>query len=212
MDLILNGDTREMDTSDCANLAELVEAAGREGGSGEASVVVAVEVDGEALSPDELSVLESRTLDGVQRVSIESRPARAIALSVLAQGAEYTVRIAEAIGETVQHFQSGRKERGNEFLADVTDSLTVLTGITLSVSPELGSETASLVALQSEILPWLEELVEAQSEEDPIRIGDLLEYEISPRIEDWGSVMRKVVESSGAGSASDAPGTQTLSN
>lgn len=190
MDLFLNGERATIDTHDCANLAELIARAERADGPEEASVVVAIEVDGRALSPEELGLLESRRLDDVARVHVERRPSRDVAWSVLAQGAEYSVRIAEAISAVVEDYRGGRVDRANGVLADVLDSLSVLTGITYSISAVLPDEARALGSLQGEIHPWLEEMLEAQTGEDPIRIADLLEYEIAPRALHWGETMR----------------------
>jgi len=209
MDFILNGEERDLDLSDCANLAELVAIAETFDAGREESVVVAVEIDGEELSPDELSALETRSLDGIDRVAIQRKPTRVVAYSVLEQGADYCGQIVDAMSQTVEHFQSGRADKGNELLADVTDSLTVLTGITYSVASILKEDAESLAAVQGEIFPWLQELVEAQGEEDPLRIADLLEYEIKTRIEQWGTVMRALSKGE---PMTPTAGTSPLSN
>lgn len=190
MDLILNGEAQSFDASECANLAELVAAAERFDAEGEPCVVVGVEVDGQPLTPEELGLLESRSLDGVGSVSIQRRSSLAVAHSVLEQGAEYSAQIVEAIEQTVSHYRSGRSDLANGLLANVTDSLTVLTGITYSVSNILEEEARILAGLQGEIFPWLEQMVEAQSSNDPILIADTLEYEVAPRVIQWGGVMR----------------------
>ncbi|MEM9175869.1 MAG: hypothetical protein AAGC67_11600 [Myxococcota bacterium] len=203
MDLILNGEPQAMDTSECANLAELVTMAEGRTAEGEETVVVAVEIDGEALSADELSGLERHSLDGVGCVAIQRRPTRAVARSVLAQGADYCGQIEAAIDDCVGAFRSGRSDRGNEILADLTDSMTVLTGITVSVANILAASAQALADVQGGIFPWLEELVEAQTQEDPLRIADLLDYEIKPRIADWAVAMRALAEGDAIGV--DAP-------
>ena len=190
MELFLNGERANIETHDCANLAELIARAERAEGTEEASVVVAIEVDGHALSPEELGLLEARRLDDVARVHVERRPSRAVAWSVLAQGADYTLRIAEAIASVVDDYRAGRVEGANAVLADVLDSLSVLTGITYSIAAVLPDEARDLGALQGEIHPWLEQMLQAQTGEDPVGIADLLEYEIAPRVERWGETMR----------------------
>lgn len=194
MEVILNGDSQTLDASNCANLAELVSFAEQSMDSADQSVVVAIELNGQALDPEALSALESKSLDGIEKVSIIERPAREVAHSVLGQAAEYTVKICEAIEVCVEHYRGGRSDLGGNVLADVTDSMSVLTGITYSVSGILIEESQTLADVQAEILPWLEELVEAQSVEDPIRISDTLEYEVSPRIREWGTTMRKLID------------------
>ena len=196
MDLILNGELRSVDTTDCANLAELIARAESLDRDLEAWVVVAVEVDGEALSPEELGRLEARGLENIGRVSVVRRPSREVAWGVLDQGADYTVRIVQAVAEVVGDYRAGRSERANRVLADILDSLSVLTGITYSIAGVLAEEAEILAALQSEIHPWLEEMLDAQSVEDPIRIADVLEYEISPRIDRWGKAMKDLVDRS----------------
>lgn len=192
MNLILNGSSQLMDTSNCANLAELVVAAEQFQAGDEECVVVAVEIDGEALAPEELSTLESRSLDGIGTIAIHRRTTLSVARSVLEQGADYTGRIAEAISHTVDYYRAGRCDLANSLLANVTDSLTVLTGITYSVSNVLAEEAKVLASVQGEIFPWLEEMIQAQTEEDPIRIADTLEYEIAPRVANWGTAMRSL--------------------
>ena len=194
MEVILNGDAQMLDSSECANLAELVSAAERALVDADTFVVVGIEVDGKALEPEELSALESLSLDGIEKVLIHERPALEVARSVLDQAADYTGQICTAIEKTVEHYRSGRSDLGGEVLAEVTDSLSVLTGITYSVSNVLLEESKILAGVQAEIYPWLEELVEAQSVQDPIRIAVTLEYEIAPRIVTWGTTMRKLKE------------------
>jgi hypothetical protein len=192
MDLFLNGERTAIDTSDCANLAELIARAEAVDAEGGASVVIGVEIDGKALAPDELGLLESHRLDGIARVCVERRPSKEVAWSVLEQGAAYTVRIVEAIAAVVDDYRSGRVEQANRILADILDSISILTGLTYSIAGVLADEARTLGALQGEIHPWLEEMLDAQTGEDPIRLADALEYEIAPRIERWGDAMRSL--------------------
>ena len=210
MDVILDGERRALDTSDCANLAELIAMAERSSTEDEDRVVVSIEIDGQALPPDDLGALEGRGLDGIGRVAIERRPTRAVACSVLRQGADYSRQIVLAIDQTVAQFRGGRADRANALLADVTDSLTVLTGITGSVAVALPQAAASLAELQHALFPWLEALVEAQTAEDPLGIADLLEYEIRDRIASWGDVM--CAQADLAEAAPSTPGGPVVSN
>jgi len=196
MDLILNGELRPLDTTDCANLAELIARAEILDQGTESSVVVAVEIDGQALSADELGLLEARGLDNVRRVTVVRRPSREVAWSVLDQAVDYIAQIAPAICEVVSDYRAGRSQRANRVLADILDSMSVLTGITHAIAGVLAEEAKILGALQSEIQPWLEEMLDAQSGEDPIRIADVLEYEIAPRIESWGTAMKALCDGS----------------
>ena len=130
--------------------------------------------------------------EGRQRIEIVRRPRREVALGVLDQGSTYCGRIVAAIGEASGDYRVGRVQRASRQLADVIDALSVLTGITHSIAGVFVEEAQSLAALQGEIQPWLEEMLDAQTREDPILIADLLEYEIAPRVERWGKAMRAI--------------------
>jgi hypothetical protein len=192
MDLILNGEARHIDASDCANLAELIARAEILDVNAGECVVTDVEIDGEPLPPDELASLEARSIANVRQVSVVRRPRREVASSVLEQGADYCLRIVSAIAQSVDDYRANRSRQANGLLADILDSISVLTGITYSISGVLVEEASTLAELQGEIQPWLEQMLEAQSGNDPILIADLLEYEITPRIEAWGHAMRKL--------------------
>lgn len=202
MELILNGEPRSIDVGDCANLAELIARAELAGDSGAPTVVVSVEVDGQALEPEALSNLEVHGLDEVKQVRIVRRPSVDVARSVLTQGAEYCVRITEAIAAASDDFRAARDEQAHQQLAAIFDSLSVLTGITYSISGVMADAAGTLAAIQGEIHPWLEEMLEAQTGNDPIRIADALEYEIAPRITRWGETMTALA----GGSARSAVG------
>lgn len=192
MELILNGERTAFDASDCTNLAELVARAESLVAGAEESLVTEIAIDGRSLPPDALSALERHALEGVGRVEILRRPKREVALGVLEQGADYCGRIVAAIGETGGDYRAGRVQRASQRLAEVIDALSVLTGITYSIAGVFVEGARSLATLQGEIQPWLEELLDAQTGEDPIRIADLLEYEVAPRIEGWGEAMRAI--------------------
>ena len=209
MEITLNGEPKALELSECANLAELVALAERFDAGGEACVVVGIAVDGAPLSPEEMSTLESRSLDGVAHVAIERQPVHSIASSVLRQGADYSREIVKAIGQTVEYFRSARSDLANDLFANVSDSLSVLVGISASAASVLPDRAEELIRFQTDLFPWLEELLEAQSAEDPIRIGDLLEYEVAPRVESWGHCMRELADH---GPGPDTPKAQELSN
>ena len=115
---------------------------------------------------------------------------RAVATSVLGQGADYTIQVVETIDKIADHYRASRSDLANDLLANMTDALVVLTGITETVASVLEGSADVLARLQGELAPWLEEMIEAQTENDPIRLADTLEYEIRPRVESWGETMR----------------------
>jgi hypothetical protein len=197
MEVILDGERRTLDVSDCANLAELVACADRlESGaeSAERRVVVGIEIDDRPLSAEEMEHLESRPLDDIGRVSIARRSAQSVARSVLGQGALYSREIVKAVHRSADHFRSGRSDRANELLARVSESLSVFVGISACAADVVPAWSEELRAFEADLHPWLVEMIEAQSAEDPIGLGDLLEFEMATRIERWGARMGALAE------------------
>lgn len=200
MEVILDGERRVLDVSDCANLAELVARAEcREPGaesaeSSERRVVVRIEIDDRPLSAEEMEGLERHRLDDIERVSISRRSARSVARSVLGQGALYSREIVKAIHRSADHFRSGRSDRANELLARVSESLSVFVGISACAADVVPAWSEELRGFEAELHPWLLQMIEAQSVEDPIGIADLLEFEIATRIERWGARLGALAE------------------
>lgn len=197
MQVTIDGEPWSVDTTDLANLAELVARAEDQESIHGPSVVVSILVDGQPVPVDEMSSLELRRLEGMESIDIRRRSSLAVARSVLLQGADYTIEISRAIQQVVEHYQRNRNDLGNELLANVTDSMNVLIGITMSVAGVMVEQAERLGRLQGELVPWLEEMIEAQTAADPVRIADILDYEIRPRIESWGETMRTLAASDG---------------
>lgn len=204
MEVTVDGQVLSVEGAGCMNLADLVSFAEAKELDGETvpTVVVQVLVDGQAIPADEMATLEQRSLSGIGKVELHRRSTASVAQSVLIQGADYTREISKAIEQVIEHYQGSRTDRGNALLANVTDSMSVLIGITESVSAVMSKQAETLAALQGELAPWLEEMIQAQVASDPVRLSDLLEYEIRPRIELWGETMRSLAaERGGSGGA-----------
>lgn len=194
MEVILDGEHRTLDVSDCANLAELVARAECLEPAVEGRVVVGIEIDDRPLSAEEMECLESRPLEDIARVAIARRSGQSLARSVLGQGSLYAREIVKAIHCSVDHFRSGRSDRANELLARVSESLSVFVGISACAADVVPDWSEELRDFEAELHPWLVQMIEAQSVEDPIGIGDLLEFEIATRIERWGARLGELAE------------------
>ncbi len=194
MEVILDGERRTLDVSDCANLAELVARAECLEPVPEGGVVVGIEIDDRPLSAEEMERLESRSLDDIARVSIARRSGQGLARSVLGQGSRYAREIVKAIHRSAEHFRAGRSDQANELLARVSESLSVFVGISACAADVVPDWSGELRAFEAELHPWLVQMIEAQSVEDPIGIGDLLEFEIAVRIERWGVRLGELAE------------------
>jgi len=196
MEVIVDGERRTLDVADCANLAELVARSESLDSGAEQWVVVGIEIDDRPLTSEEMEGLELQRLDDVERVSIARRSAQSVARSVLRQGALYSREIVKAIHRSAGHFRAGRSDRANELLARISDSLSVFVDINASAADVVPDWSAELRGFEAQLHPWLVQMIEAQSVEDPIGLGDLLEFEIATRVEHWGARLGELAEAS----------------
>ncbi len=181
-----------LDCADCENLAEVLERSGR-GRDEEAHLYTHIRIDGLDLPEDSFGRLEQISIDGVERIEVESRPSIEIAISSLRHSAEYVTPVRKALDRVVDLFRRGRNDEANDLLADLSDSLGILVAAvtgTANVMPETAERLLSPI---QELVEWLDQVIEGQGNGDWIYVADLLEYEVDPRVEDWGRAMKQVL-------------------
>jgi hypothetical protein len=179
-----NGAERSADPAGLASLEDLVARSCQETGR-DGEVLVRCRVNGMALDDERLSELAQVPLEQVASVDLETRPPAAIARDGLAHSREYAGRVGEALSTTAELFREGRVEEANHLYADVLDALSVLVYAVDAAGRQLGDAGSPLDGLQRELRPWLDELLDAQSGRDWVRVADYLEYEMAPLVADW---------------------------
>lgn len=110
-------------------------------------------------------------------------------IEVLNEVNKYMVRLRLGVQAAYENFQCENIGIGAEMLSQCIEGLQwVMEAITLT--SELHNEEIDVNDLNGK----LNEIVEGFSNEDYVLIGDLLEYELSPILEQWQLVVNNVVE------------------
>jgi len=180
------------DCGDCENLAEVLERSGR-GLNAETHLYTHIRIDGLDLPEDSFSRLDEISIEGVERIEVESRPSIEIALSSLRHSVEYVVPVRAALDRVVDLFRRGRSDEANDLLARLSDSLGVLVAAASGSANVLPEAAERLLVPVQELVEWLDQVIEGQGNGDWIYVADLLEYEIDPRLESWGRTMNQVL-------------------
>ena len=187
------GIEQELEPKGFANLRELIDDWGLAPDTGD-RLVVAVHVDREPLSDEQLDRLEALSVDGACRIEIESRSRRGLALESLGGCCSHCAGIREAMLEVVEQLRIGRVGEANQGLAQIAESLGLMTTALGAISVALASDASELPAFGDALIPWLHALTDAQAAEDWVRVADCLEFEIGPLLEQWQSLLAGTVE------------------
>ncbi len=129
-----------------------------------------------------------------QEVAVEDpRPPREIGLSSLAHARDYACRVSDVTDRVVEGLRSARIEEANELLAQVLDAIHVLV-FTIDRATRLleAADAERCPTARHDCEAWIDRLVEAQQDQDWIRLADVLEYDVSPSLEHWSRALRQV--------------------
>ena len=179
-----NGVESGVDASRFAHLGDLILAFLR-ADARQTLVAERVSVNGCEIPEESLEKLELFPLDDIHEIEIGSAAAAEIAFSSLENSRAYAEQLEIAFGRIAEGLRAGRVEEANRIYADAIDGLTLLVFAVTAAGRELGRGGADLVGMDSAVMPSLEQLVEAQQDQDWVRVADTLEYELGPAIGVW---------------------------
>lgn len=191
--VVHNAVAEAFDGADCENLAEVIERSGG-GREAEAHLVTHIRIDGLDLPEDSFDRLDEISIEGVSKIEVESRPSVEIAVSSLRHSIEYVEPVRKALDRVVDLFRRGRSDEANELLARLSDSLGVLLAAVSGAANVLPDHADPLLAPVSELVHWLDQMIEGQGQGDWVYVADLLEYEVDPRLEEWSRAIVRVLE------------------
>ncbi|HSR51315.1 MAG TPA: hypothetical protein VLV83_10840 [Acidobacteriota bacterium] len=109
---------------------------------------------------------------------------------ILSQVRDYVARLAEGCTLVRQDFQQGEHALGQKRLAEMLDGLGWVTKAFMVSSPVLQEHD---IGLSVEELPGaLRPVLEGLQNQDFGLVGDVLEYEVQPILEDWRGELAKL--------------------
>ncbi|BAH06884.1 hypothetical protein [Clostridium kluyveri] len=97
---------------------------------------------------------------------------------LLKTASDYIVNLKSGIAKAAEYFQSGDEQKGFNLVTAIAEGFNWLTQA-LAVSKDVLKQKISVDDLNEK----LEEIVEAMENQDTILIGDLLQYELIPIVE-----------------------------
>jgi hypothetical protein len=123
----------------------------------------------------------------------DDRSPREIGLSSLSHARSYAKNVAEVTDRVAELLRSARIEEANDLFAQALDALNVLVFTIDSSTRLLDPEPAALCpAAQSDSETWVAHLIEAQENQDWVRVADVLEYDVRPSLDAWSEAIASV--------------------
>jgi hypothetical protein len=184
-----NGTEKNFENLDFANLGDVMSACV---GADASQVVTSLRVNGCAIPDENLEMLEEFSVEGIEEIDIETRPVREVALGSLDSSISYGKKIEQALLDTATGLRAGKVQDANEIFADTIDALGVYLFALGAIGKALGEDGAELFGLEEELQPWLDELIEAQMDQDWLRVADFAEFEVAELISEWSRRLRRV--------------------
>lgn len=152
--------------------------------------IIRVVVDGQDITGNPEGHMRPR--NGVQKVEVTTGLASELALDMLNNIQEFHGALDIELSRTADEFRIGNVEKSNEMFARCLDGLQILVKTTISVanllqvdSTEVKAGNQKMEGVVNRVSEVLSELINAQMNNDSILIADLIEYELSPLLEDW---------------------------
>lgn len=187
MKIQINDKIHELNTDSAETLSQLVGIIETEILTPLEEVITSIEVNESSLSDeDEIKFADFPTVQ-IQTLKIESCKPTKLVLDGLSDCAQILPKIIETLGSCVEKLSHDDiNEAMNDFIV-VTDGIQWFTTIfngAISIYDTKINEETKFVQIGTRLTELLNEILEAHSNSDLTQFSDLLEYELSPLIEE----------------------------
>lgn len=148
---------------------------------------VGIVVDGKQVAAEDFDAASGQSLDGVKRIdlSVVSEDAVAQAFKDAAQSISETVELLKQIPVQLQNGGDSKAKASIARLADTVDNFCHIIALSTLFPEKFGAikvDGKNLSAFFEDFMPVFNDLNDALSSGDTVMLGDLAEYEISPRL------------------------------
>ena len=206
MEIHVNNRTEEVQTEGIQFFGQLMdklsEKAAEEGGT-----VLSVKLNGKDLTGKDRSHLEEMSVDDIQQLEVQTGNPKDLARSTLYSIADFLEKLLKELQDTSELFRLGNQERSNQSFLRCLDGMQVfmhtletcrkLLGISfelLLVPGENGQNDITVGESRRRLFTVLDNMIDAQTDQDWVLMADMLEYELIPILEDWRNIIPAILE------------------
>ncbi len=192
--IIVNEIEKKFDTSSVSNMNELYEKLMVEFKT-QGSFVTEIFLNGERLSEEDLQNKGDVPIKDIDKLELVIRTLQEITLNNINNAMDYLDKLIPGVNKASELFRTKNAEEANKFYVGCIDGLAWLQEVIDNVKIVLREElekldlgSSSIEDYQKQLLSLTKEINDTQSKKDWVMLADLLEYELSPYLEEWKSI------------------------
>jgi len=206
MEVNLNNRTEEIHTDEIQYFGQLMEKLSEQAAEVGDSVL-SVRLNGEDITGKDRSNLEDLPLDDIEKLEVQTGDPRQLARSTLFSVAEFLEQLLKELQTTSDLFRMSRDDRSNESYLRSIDGLQVfmhtmetcrrLLGLSyelVTVPSADGFTEKTIAESRRSLFEVLDNMIDAQSDQDFVLLADLLEYELIPTLQDWRQIIPEILK------------------
>jgi hypothetical protein len=151
--------------------------------------------------------LADRSLAGIGRVEVESRPASVVVAESLQQAGQALTALHASTLELADLFRGHQPTAANQYLIELATALRVFVGVVAAASEALNVDMQTLRVGDRQVKDILdalgtslEAMLPAQTGEDWLTVADILQFDVAATLEDWNIVLGGLNEIAAAAS------------
>lgn len=193
--IIINEEEKNYDTSSFDSLKKLYENLLGEFAAQE-YFVTKIKLNGEELSENELQKKGHLPVNDIESLELIILTMPEIALNNINNTMEYLGKLIPAVKNASELFRTKSPEEANKYYLQCIEGLTWFQEVVDNISSLLKQELEtvdlspkSFEELQKQLLSITKEVSDSQAKKDWVMLADLLEYELTPYLEEWQSVL-----------------------
>lgn len=190
----LNGKVLEVEFDGMSSFSDIIESVAK-AHLGDDEMILEIAINGEPLNGSSISSVGAKPISEIKAVSLITKSdAGEHVAELLSRIGEYLNQLAPGLQEVSNMLRTGGVEKANAMLVDALDGLTSFLEL-LDISKKIMEEGASdkivnadgesLNSVEIRFTKILKDIMDGQEAEDWVTVADLLEYELSPVIEEW---------------------------
>ncbi len=206
MEIHLNNRTEEVQTEGIQFFGQLMEKLSQKAAD-EGAAVLSVKLNGEDITGKDRSHLEEMSVDDIQQLEVQTGNPKDLARTTLYSIAEFLEKLLKELQETSELFRLENQERSSQSFLRCLDGMQVfmhtletcrrLLGISFELlffPGENGQDDITVGESRRKLFSVLDNMIDAQTDQDWVLMADMLEYELIPVLEDWRRIIPAILE------------------
>lgn len=193
--ITINEIDRNYDASSVNNLDELYKNLLIEFKTPE-SFVTKIRLNGKELTENELQNNGDLPIKNIESLELIILTIPEIALNNINNAMEYLNRLIPGVEKVSELFRTKSEDEASKYFLQCIEGLTwfreVVDNVKLALKEELSKldfGSKSIEYYEEKLLSLTKELSDSQSKKDWVMLADILEYELSPYLEEWKSIL-----------------------